>query len=146
MLTNFSEIKKRIDRLHRLTAEGESGELERKYTKKERVVIGRELDKLNNNFGGIKGLDRTPQLMIVIDPRHDHIAVAEAKDMNIPVIGIMSSDNNTKVVTHAVFVNDALQSSVSLVLNELIGAYKAGRANHVPKVARPTDRRRPVRR
>lgn len=145
-LTNFSEIKKRIDRLHKLTTEGESGELERKYTKKERVVIGREIDKLNSNFGGIKQLEKTPTMMLVVDARHDVIAVTEAADIGIPVVGIMSSDNNVKHVTHAVVVNDALQSSVTLVLDELLAAYTKGKAAFVPKAPRPTERRRPVRR
>lgn len=133
MLTNFSEIKKRLARLDILTKEGESGELERKYTKKERVVIGRELSKLTHNFGGIQTLDRTPQMMLVVDPRHDHIAVREANDLNLPIVSIMSSDNKLSSVTHPVLVNDALQSSVSLVLKELTDAYLAGKAEYVPK-------------
>jgi hypothetical protein len=145
---NFSEIKKRIDRMHRLAVEGESGELERKYTKKERVVIGREIEKLHFNFGGIKKLERIPSMMLVVDPRHDHIAVTEANDMKIPVVGIMSSDNNTRLVTYPVIVNDALQTSVSLVLAELLGAYTKGKATYVPKpTARVTsEHRRPARR
>lgn len=133
MLTNFSEIKKRIDRLHQLTVEGETGELERKYTKKERVMIGREIAKLQFNFGGIKTLEQTPAVVVVVDPRHDQIAVREANDSNIPVIGIMSSDNNLNLVTHPVVVNDALQTSVQTVLTELVDAYVAGKAAFVPK-------------
>lgn len=142
MITNFSEIKKRINRLLALTQEGESGELERKYTKKERVVIGRELDKLNHNFGGIKKLERPAQMMLVVDPRHDAIAVQEANDQNIPIIAIMSSDNDLSKVTYPVLVNDALQSSVGLALDELVAAYKAGKAEYVPKPTRSNDRER----
>jgi small subunit ribosomal protein S2 len=132
MLTNFSEIKKRIDRLHQLTVEGESGELERKYTKKERVMIGREIDKLQFNFGGIKAMDKTPALMVVVDPRHDQIAVREANDSNVPVIGIMSSDNNLAKVQYPVVANDALQASVQTIMTELVDAYLAGKATFVP--------------
>ncbi len=131
-LTNFSEIKKRIARLHDLTAQGESGELERKYTKKERVMIGRELEKLNFNFGGIKTIERSPSLLVVVDPRHDSIAVEEANTLGIPVIGITSSDTNLRTITHPIMVNDALQSSVSLILNELTSAYQKGKAEFVP--------------
>lgn len=147
-LTNFSEIKKRIDRLQKLTVEGESGELERKYTKKERVVIGREIEKLNFNFGGIKTLDKTPAMLVVVDPRHDQIAATEARDLNIPVVGIMSSDNDTAKVTYPVVVNDALQSSVKVVLTELVDAYMAGKAAYVPKPVtnRSSERRRTPRR
>lgn len=130
-LTNFSEIKKRIARLQELIAQGESGELERKYTKKERVVIGREFEKLNFNFGGIKDVERAPQLMVVVDPRHDAIAVDEARELNIPVLGITSSDGNLAKVTHPVLVNDALQDSVRLALDELVEAYEEGKRSAV---------------
>lgn len=141
MLTNFSEIKKRIARLIELTAQGESGELERKYTKKERVMIGREHEKLSFNFGGIKMLERIPQLLLVVDPRHNSIAVEEAKTMNIPVVGITSSDANLREITHPVVMNDSLQSSVSLVLEELTDAYIAGRSEFTP--VKNDDKRRP---
>ena len=137
LLTNWSEMKKRIDRLHALTVEGESGELERKYTKKERVMIGREIDKLTFNFGGVKALNNIPNMLVVVDPRHDLIAVTEAHDSGLPVIGIMSSDNNTSNVSLPILINDALQTSVKVVLDELIAAYKAGVATHVPKPATP---------
>ena len=140
-LTNFSEIKKRINRLIELTEEGEKGELERKYTKKERVVIGRELDKLTFNFGGIKNLERPPQMLLIVDPRHDSIAVAEANELNIPIVGVMSSDSDVSKVTYPVLVNDSLQASVSLVVKELAKAYMEGKAAHVPKPARSNDRR-----
>jgi len=126
MLTNFVEIKKRIARLGELVAQGESGELERKYTKKERVVIGRELEKLRYNFGGIQKMDRAPYAMVVVDTRHDVIAVAEANTLNIPVLGITSSDSNLTNIAYPIVVNDALQASVALVLEELVSAYKEG--------------------
>ena len=133
MLTNFSEIKKRINRLSTLTQEGETGELERKYTKKERVMIGRETDKLIFNFGGIRTMEKIPDALFVVDPRHDHIAVTEARELNIPVIAVMSSDNNASLVTYPVVMNDALQASLKLVLAELTTAYKEGLSTYVPK-------------
>lgn len=136
ILTNFTEIRKRIERLKTLTAERESGELERKYIKKERVVIGREIDKLEFNFGGIQKMDRLPNLLLVVDPRHDFIAVQEANDLNIPVIAIMSSDCDISKVSKPVVVNDALGSSVTLALTELTDAYLEGRKNYTPAPAR----------
>jgi len=138
MITNFGEIKKRINRLASLTEEGESGELERKYTKKERVLIGRETDKLNFNFGGIKTLEKNPDMLVIVDPRHDHIAATEARERGIPTIAIMSSDNNVSKVDYPVVVNDTLTPSVSLVLDELISSYQEGKAAYVP--APRTDR------
>lgn len=131
VLTNFSEIKKRIARLHELTAQGVSGELERKYTKKERVVIGRELEKLTYNFDGIKAMERMPALLVIVDPRHNSIAVEEAQSLNIPVIGVMSSDASLRDITYPVLVNDSLQSSISLVLNELTEAFLTGKRESV---------------
>ncbi len=145
MLTNFSEIKKRLNRLADLTAQGISGELERKYTKKERVVIGRELEKLTYNFEGIKSLDRVPSLLVIVDPRHNSIAVEEAKTLHLPVIGITSSDGNLRNITHPVVVNDSLQSSVSLILEELTNALTEGKLEFVPapkkEEARPREQR-----
>lgn len=147
MLTNFSEIRKRIERLKSLVAERESGELERKYIKKERVVIGREVDKLEFNFGGIQKMDRAPHILVIVDPRHDFIAVQEATDMKIPVIAIMSSDCNVSLVTKPVVINDALNSSVTLALSELTSAYLEGKKSFIPVapmriIARPDARPR----
>jgi small subunit ribosomal protein S2 len=131
MLTNFSEIKKRIQRLADLVAQGESGELERKYTKKERVIIGREFDKLTHNFSGISKMDRLPAALVVVDARHDAIAVKEAQELDIPIIGIVSSDTNLRNVNHPIVANDSLQASVTLILGELAKAYGEGKAEFV---------------
>ncbi|MEX0913279.1 MAG: 30S ribosomal protein S2 [Candidatus Paceibacterota bacterium] len=132
MITNWSEVQKRLNRLFELIAQGESGELERKYTKKERVMINRELAKLTYNFGGIRTLSRIPDLLVVVDPRHDILAINEAKQKNIPVVGIMSSDNNAKDVNYPVVVNDTLRTSISLALNEIASAYEAGKKEFTP--------------
>jgi small subunit ribosomal protein S2 len=149
MLTNYSEIKKRINRLEVLTSERESGELERKYKKKERVVLGREAAKLTHNFFGITKMQKLPDMMLVVDPRHDSIAVAEAKVKNIPVMAILSSDCDASKVQYPVIGNDSLQTSVKLLISELTDAYAEGKAAYIPKPveARPTrptaPRRRP---
>ncbi len=135
MLTNFSEIKKRINRLGELESGTASGELERKYTKKERMVLGREATKLEHNFKGISALTKTPDLMVVVDPRHDHIAIKEARVMKVPVVGIMSSDCDVSLVDFPILVNDSLKGSVSAVLEELTKALAEGQAAYVPKPA-----------
>lgn len=137
MLTNFSEIKKRINRLEELQTGTASGELERKYTKKERMVLGREATKLEHNFKGISTLTKTPDLIVVVDPRHDHIAVKEARQMKVPVIAIMSSDCDTSLVNHPVLVNDSLKDSVAVTLDELVTALQTGQAAYVPKPVSP---------
>ncbi|MCB9814221.1 30S ribosomal protein S2 [Candidatus Nomurabacteria bacterium] len=144
MLSNFSEMKKRINRLETLTNEKQSGELERKYTKKERVLIGRETDKLTSNFFGISTIKKLPDYLLVIDPRHESIAVTEAHDRKIPIIAIMSSDCDASQVQVPVVANDSLQTSVALLVDELATSYKEGKAAYVPK---PVEvRKAPVRR
>lgn len=132
IITNWSEVQKRLNRLFELISQGESGELERKYTKKERVLINRELAKLTFNFGGIRTMTRNPDLLVVVDPRHDVLAINEAKQKNIPVVGIMSSDNNAKAVNYPVVVNDTLRTSIALALGEIASAYEAARKEYVP--------------
>lgn len=141
MLTNLSEIKKRIARLETLQHEQQSGELERKYIKKERVVIGREIEKLTYNFGGIQTMQKMPDLMVVVDPRHDNIAIAEAKEMKVPVVAVLSSDCDASQIDYPVVVNDALQESVSLALTELTTAYNTGKAEYTPRPATTPARR-----
>jgi small subunit ribosomal protein S2 len=142
MLTNWSEIKKRINRLETLTNEKTTGELDRKYTKKERVVIGREATKLEFNFFGISKMTKMPDLMVVVDPRHDSIAVAEAAEKRIPVMAVMSTDGNASMVKYPVVANDALQSSVSLIVDELIAAYAEGKTTFVPAEVAPAGNTR----
>ncbi len=125
-LTNFPEMQKRITRLSTLSAEDASGELERKYTKKEHLLLTREMEKLAFNFGGISAMEKMPGVLIVVDPRHEVTAIREATHMKIPVIAIMSSDCTTDHITKPVFVNDAHRASVILVLDELVAAYKDG--------------------
>lgn len=145
MLTNFSEIKKRIARLDELATGTASGELERKYTKKERMVLGREATKLDHNFKGISTMTRLPDIVVVVDPRHDHIAIKEAKFMKIPVIGIMSSDCNVTDVTYPVLINDSLQASVAIALQELTDAFASGKSTFVPKPVVARTESRPIR-
>lgn len=141
MITNWSEIKKRINRLFEIISMGETGELERKYTKKERVLLNRELAKLTHNFGGIRNIQKAPDLMVIFDPRHDKLAVAEAKEKDIPIIGIMSSDNNIQDVTYPIVLNDTLRASVALVLEELTASYQEGQKSYTPPATDPARKR-----
>lgn len=126
-LTNFSEIKKRIARLVELRQMRESGELEKKYTKLERLMLSREETRLEERFGGLVGMDKLPDALVVVDTRAEDIAVAEAKGLSIPVFGIMSSDCNLADATYPMVVNDASVRTVKLVLGEIVAQYRAGR-------------------
>lgn len=125
-LTNFKNIRKRIDRLERLMKERDSGELE-KYTKRERLMIDREIEELLNRFGGIVALRETPGALVVVDTRHEDTAVREANQLGIPVIGIASSDCDFSLVQFPIPANDTSVKSVRLVVEALADAYGEGK-------------------
>lgn len=124
-LTNFSEIKKRINRLSDLTEKKEKGELG-KFTKLEQLYIDREIEDLDSTFGGLKGMTKLPDALIVVDTKHEEIAVAEAKKLGIPVIGILNSDCNIEDADQFVVGNDSSVTSISYFVNEIVEAYKEG--------------------
>lgn len=124
-ITNFSEIRKRADRLLKLQSDKESGNLE-KYTKKERLGFSREIVKLDNYFGGITSMKKTPDAVFVIDPKKEHLAVSEAMLLNIPIITLASSDCDISKISHAIPANDSSVTSVSYFVNEIKEAYEAG--------------------
>jgi len=127
-LTNFSEIKKRLTRLEELTQQKEKGELG-KYTKKERLLIDREIEKLTIYFGGIAFMKALPKVIFVIDPKKENIAVAEAKKMKIPVVALAGSDSNLHEVEYAIPGNDSSRQSIGFITNLIVEAYKQGKAN-----------------
>lgn len=125
-LSNFVEIKKRIDRLADLTSKRESGELAKIYTKLERVFIDREITRLEERLGGISNLAKRPDAMVIVDTKHEAHAAKEARDAGIPVIGIMSSDCDLKDAAFPIVVNDASRATVKLILDELAAAFETG--------------------
>lgn len=135
-LTNWSEIKKRIAKLDELTTQREKGELG-KYTKKERLLIDREIDKLTVYFGGVAIMKALPKVLVVIDPKKEHIAVSEAKRMKIPVVAIAGSDTNLNDVEYAIPANDSSKASLIFITKKIVEAYKKGLENakkDVPQV------------
>jgi small subunit ribosomal protein S2 len=126
-LTNFSEIRKRIMRLEELTTQRERGELS-KYTKKERLLIDREIENLQVYFGGLANLKALPKLVVIADPKKEHIALAEAKRMRIPVVALAGSDTNLYELDRAIPGNDASRQTISFVFNAIMEAYQKGLA------------------
>jgi small subunit ribosomal protein S2 len=124
-LTNFGEIKKRVARMETLMAEREKGELA-KYTKKERLLIDREIEKLSKMFSGIVLMKDLPKALFVIDPRKEFIAVEEAKKMGIPVIALAGSDCDIDIIDHAIIGNDASKGSISFFVEQFVSAHKKG--------------------
>jgi small subunit ribosomal protein S2 len=117
-ITNFSEIRRRTEKLAEMLSKKEKGEYAM-YTKKEQLEISRTIDRMDRNFGGIIGMDKLPGVVIVVDPRHEEIAVLEANFAHIPVIAIASTDCDISNIQYPVLANDATISSVRFLLGEL---------------------------
>lgn len=125
-ITNFPEIKKRIAKLEDLRDKKEKGGLDM-YTKKERLLIDEDIARMSKNFSGLVSLKKTPDALFVIDPKREHIAVAEAKHAGIPVIALMNTDCNVKGVEYPIVANDASISSITHFVNAIAKAYKDGK-------------------
>lgn len=130
-LTNFEEIRGRIKRMQELSGDRDSGALLKKYTKKERLLIDREIEELENNFGGIASLEKLPAALIVVDTRRESIAIKEAKLTDVPVVGIMNSDCDLSEVEYPIVGNDANRESVRFFLDKVVEAYKEGTSGKV---------------
>ncbi|MDP2641761.1 MAG: 30S ribosomal protein S2 [bacterium] len=137
-ISNFSEIKKRIARLEELTEQREKGELS-KYTKKERLLIDREIDKLVIYFGGLSRLKSLPKFLVVVDPKKEYIAVAEARKMHIPVIALAGSDSNLYELDYAIPANDSSRQSIGYILQELVTAYRNGKEQAQKEAVNPKE-------
>jgi len=129
-LTNFPEIKKRILKLLDLRDQKEKGGLD-KYTKKERLLIDREMEDMTKNFQGLVGITKTPDAIFVIDPKKEHIAVTEARKMKLPVIALLNTDCNLKQIEYPIVANDASISSVTFFLSKIKEAYTKGSSGEV---------------
>lgn len=121
-LTNFSEIRKRLNRLTELSDMREKGELAR-FTKKERLLIDREIADLEAMFGGLRGVTRLPDALFIVDPRHEKAAVEEAAKMGIPTFALLNTDCDARTIAYPIPANDASLQSVAYVLDVVATAY-----------------------
>ncbi len=130
-LTNFSEIKRRLNRLSELTTMREKGELA-KFTKLERLLIDREITELDDMFGGLKGLTKLPDALVIVDPKHESIAVAEAHKLGIPVVSLLNSDCDSRNIAYPIPANDASIESITFILDEIAKTYTDNLAPEKP--------------
>ncbi len=138
-LTNFPEIRRRIDKYEDLMSKREKGELA-KYTKKERLLIDREIAKLENSFSGIVSMKEMPGAVVIVDSEKEHIALAEIKKQGVPVVAICGSDCNLKKVTHPIPANDSAKASIEFLLKELTGAYSEGVKEAIANKAKSVEK------
>ena len=121
-LTNFRTIQKRIKRLKDIEKMEEEGTLDASYTKKEAAIIRKEGEKLNVSLGGIKEMRKLPNAIVVIDPRIEHNAVAEAKKLGIPVFAIVDTNSDPDNVDYVIPANDDATRAVKLIITVLADA------------------------
>ena len=136
-LTNWSEIKKRLGRLTELSDMREQGLLG-KFTKLERLLIDREIADLEAMFGGLRGMEKLPAALFVIDPRHEKTAVTEAKRLGLPIVALLNTDCDAGVVTYPIPGNDASRHTIEFVLDEVAKAFEQ-EASSASLPAEPTQ-------
>ncbi len=117
-LTNFPQMKKRIEKLHDLLKKKESGELA-VYTKKEQLLIQRDIDRLDRDFGGISSLTNIPHVVVIVDPRHEIMCVKEAKLLHIPVVALSNTDCTIEGIEYPIVGNDGSVPAVKFVLETM---------------------------
>ena len=115
LLTNFQTVKKQLKRMKELEAGSEEGGGWENFTKKERLMMSREKEKLEKYLSGIKSLTRTPGLMFVIDAKKEKIAVAEANKLGIPIVAIVDTNADPDLITVPIAGNDDAIRSVELI-------------------------------
>ena len=126
LLTNFTTIKKSINRLKEIERMREDGTFE-KLTKKEISGLEKELAKLNKNFAGIVKMERMPKAMIVVDTKKEETAIREAKRLSIPVIGLIDSNSDPSLIAYPIPGNDDATKSISLIITLLADTILEGR-------------------
>lgn len=133
MMTNFKTVKASINRLKEMEAVVLEGGLEN-LTKKDALNFNRNLDKLNKGLGGIKDLSALPDAIFIIDVGYHKIAVQEANALNIPVVGVVDTNNSPAGVDYVIPGNDDSSRAVKLYAREMADAIIAGQKKAVEEV------------
>jgi len=126
MLTNFATIQARIDHLVRLEDQQSRGEFGR-LSKKEIMKINEEMEKLNRQMGGIKEMTSLPSALFIVDPTREDIALAEAKRMGIPVVGIVDTNCNHDTIDCPIPANDDAIRAIRLICSKIADAVLEGK-------------------
>ena len=132
-LTNFKTIRSRVDRLNKLNKMEQTGEFEF-FPKKEVLKMKAERDKLERNLGGIKDMTALPGLLFVVDLKKEHIAVKEAHDLGIPIVGLVDTNCDPTLVDVVIPGNDDAIRSVRLIAETIANAVIEAKNGNVPEV------------
>lgn len=125
-LTNFKTIRSRIDRMVAIEQMQESGEVDL-LPKKEVIKLMHEKDKLEKNLGGIRNMTSLPGALFVVDPRKEHIAVKEARNLGIPVVAIVDTNCDPDEIDYPIPGNDDAIRAVKLIVSKMADAVLEGR-------------------
>lgn len=125
MLTNYKTVSASIEKLNRLEKQSEDGSLDQ-FTKKEAMMHRREMMKLQRNIGGIRDMGGLPDALFVIDIRREHIAVAEAFKLGIPVIAVVDTNSNPDMADYVIPGNDDSVKAIELYLMAITEAFRQG--------------------
>ncbi len=125
-LTNFNTIRKRIERLATLEEMEQNGTFE-VLPKKEVVLLRKEMNKLNQNLGGIKNMTEIPDVIFLVDPKKEHIAVQEARKLNIPIVGLVDTNCDPNDVDYVIPGNDDAIRAVKLITDVMANAIIEGK-------------------
>ena len=125
-LTNFEEVKKNIKKLKEFKEEKEKGTLS-KYTKKEQLLLERQMNKLQKDLGGVMDLDVTPDAVFVVDAVSDEIAVREANRLGIKVVAIADSNCDPTKIDYPIPGNDDAIKSIKILTEAVASAYEQGK-------------------
>lgn len=120
-LTNYKTIKSRIERLNKINQMEKVGEFNL-LPKKEVLKLVAERDKLEKNLGGIKDMPRIPDVLFVVDPKKEHIAVGEAKALNIPVVALVDTNCDPEPIDYVIPGNDDAIRAVALIAGVMANA------------------------
>ena len=126
MLTNFSTIKKRIERMKELERMDAEGILDTDYTKKEAAAFRKELSKLSKNLSGIRDMEKVPDAIYVVDVKMEELPVKEAHLLGIPVFAMIDTNVDPDLITYPIPANDDAIRSVKLITSVIANAIVEG--------------------
>lgn len=127
LFTNWEQIKKRINRLVEMRKAFAEGTY-KKYTKKEQVILKREMDRLERMYGGVVGLTDLPKAIFIVDPTRETTALHESLLKNVPIVAIVDSNGNPSGIVQVIPANDDALKSVVMLVNAVTHAIEEGLA------------------
>src|SRR5665647_454325 len=138
MLTNFNTVRKSVKKMQSIEKMLNDGTLD-SITKKERLTLTRDRDKMEKVLGGIAAISRVPAALFLVDIGHEHIALSEAKRLNITTFGMVDTNCDPNKVEFAIPANDDATKSIAIVTNYIIAAIAEGLAERQAEKAEETD-------